>query len=75
MSAAQFQTTQLPNYIILILYIITGSLGNLGAIDILAPQWIYLGENQSNANMRFERTIVKKNLSFHHFESFILSLL
>jgi O-antigen ligase len=43
MSVAQFQTTQLPNYIILILYIITGSLGNLGAIDILAPQWIYLG--------------------------------
>ena len=43
MSVAQFRTTQLPNYIILILYIITGSLGNLGAIDILAPQWIYLG--------------------------------
>ena len=43
MSATQFRTTQLPNYIILILYIITGSLGNLGAIDILAPQWIYLG--------------------------------
>ena len=27
----------------LILYIITGSLSNFGAIDILAPQWIYLG--------------------------------
>ena len=43
MSTTQFQTNQLPNYIILILYIVTGSIGNLGAIDILAPQWIYLG--------------------------------
>ena len=43
MSTTQFRAAQLPNYIILILYIITGSLGNLGAIDILAPQWIYLG--------------------------------
>ncbi len=34
---------KLPNYILLILYIITGSLGNNGAIDILAPQWVYLG--------------------------------
>ena len=34
---------QFPNYIFLILYIITGSLSNFGAIDILAPQWIYLG--------------------------------
>ena len=33
----------LPYYILLILYIITGSLGNNGAIDILAPQWVYLG--------------------------------
>ena len=33
----------LPNYILLILYVITGSLGNNGAIDILAPQWVYLG--------------------------------
>ncbi len=31
------------NYVLVILYIITGSLPNLGAIDILAPQWIYLG--------------------------------
>jgi len=31
------------NYIFIILYIITGSLPNFGAIDILAPQWIYLG--------------------------------
>ena len=29
--------------IFLILYLITGSLSNFGAIDILAPQWIYLG--------------------------------
>ena len=43
MSATQFRIVQLPTFIILILYIITGSLGNLGAIDILAPQWIYLG--------------------------------
>ena len=34
---------KLPNYILLVLYIITGSLTNLKAIDILAPQWIYLG--------------------------------
>ena len=33
----------LPNYILLVLYIITGSLTNFNAIDILAPQWIYLG--------------------------------
>jgi len=33
----------LPNYILLILYIITGSITNNGAIDILAPQWVYLG--------------------------------
>lgn len=33
----------LPKYFLLILYIITGSLSNFGAIDILAPQWIYLG--------------------------------
>jgi len=31
------------NYVLIILYIITGSLPNFGAIDILAPQWIYLG--------------------------------
>ena len=30
-------------YILLALYIITGTLSNFGAIDILAPQWIYLG--------------------------------
>jgi len=43
MSTSQFRAKQAPNFIILILYIITGSLGNMGAIDILAPQWIYLG--------------------------------
>ena len=32
-----------PNYILIILYLITGSLSNFGAIDILAPQWLYLG--------------------------------
>ena len=29
-------------YILLILYILTGTLSNFGAIDILAPQWVYL---------------------------------
>lgn len=34
---------QIPyNKILVVLYIITGSLSNFGAIDILAPQWIYL---------------------------------
>ena len=32
---------QIANYVFLILYIITGSLSNFGAIDILAPQWIF----------------------------------
>jgi hypothetical protein len=36
MSTTQFQAKQAPNFIILILYIITGSFGNMGAIDILA---------------------------------------
>ena len=30
-------------YILIILYILTGSIPALGAIDILAPQWIFLG--------------------------------
>ena len=34
---------QIVNYLFVILYLITGSLSNFGAIDILAPQWIYLG--------------------------------
>ena len=36
-------SNSLFNYILIILYIITGSIPNIGAIDILAPQWIYLG--------------------------------
>ena len=34
---------QIVNYLFVILYIVTGSLSNYGAIDILAPQWIYFG--------------------------------
>jgi len=34
---------EIPKYVLIILYIITGSLPNFSAIDILAPQWIYLG--------------------------------
>ncbi|MDG2397227.1 MAG: O-antigen ligase family protein [Flavobacteriaceae bacterium] len=30
-------------YILLVLYILTGSIKALGAIDILAPQWVYFG--------------------------------
>jgi O-antigen ligase len=37
------KSEDLPKHFLLILYIITGSLSNFGAIDILAPQWIYLG--------------------------------
>ena len=43
MQGLQADNKQFPNYIFLILYLITGSLSNFGAIDILAPQWIYLG--------------------------------
>ena len=43
MSTQKIASTDLPKYFLLILYIITGSLSNFGAIDILAPQWIYLG--------------------------------
>ena len=43
MSTLQLSTDDLPKYILLVLYIITGTLSNFGAIDILAPQWIYLG--------------------------------
>jgi O-antigen ligase len=43
MSTSQFKVDHLPNYILLILYIVTGSLSNFDAIDILAPQWIYFG--------------------------------
>ena len=43
MSTLKLESNDLPKYFLLILYIITGSLSNFGAIDILAPQWIYLG--------------------------------
>ncbi len=43
MQVIQTGYKQITNYLFLILYIITGSLSNFGAIDILAPQWIYLG--------------------------------
>ncbi len=43
MSNINFQSRDVPKYGLIILYIITGSLSNFGAIDILAPQWIYLG--------------------------------
>ena len=43
MSTLKLESIDLPKYFLLILYIITGSLSNFGAIDILAPQWIYLG--------------------------------
>ena len=43
MSNITFQSRDVPKYGLIILYIITGSLSNFGAIDILAPQWIYLG--------------------------------
>jgi O-antigen ligase len=33
----------LTSSILIILYIITGALPNLNAIDILAPQWVYMG--------------------------------
>ena len=36
-------SSEVPKYILILLYIVTGSLTNFGAIDILAPQWIYLG--------------------------------
>ena len=43
MSTIKFESKDLIKYLLLILYIFTGSLSNFGAIDILAPQWIYLG--------------------------------
>ncbi len=42
MSKTSIDLIDLPKYLLIILYIITGSLSNFGAIDILAPQWIYL---------------------------------
>lgn len=43
MSNISISTSHLPSYLLVILYILTGTLSNFGAIDILAPQWIYLG--------------------------------
>ena len=37
------KSTDIPKYVLVILYLLTGSLPNFGAIDILAPQWIYFG--------------------------------
>jgi O-antigen ligase len=36
-------SVNLTSSILIVLYIITGALPNLNAIDILAPQWVYLG--------------------------------
>ena len=33
----------LTSSILIVLYILTGTLPNFNAIDILAPQWVYLG--------------------------------
>ena len=43
MASKQQLSDTLINYVLLSLYIITGTLPNFTAIDILAPQWIYLG--------------------------------
>ena len=43
MGEFNYYNNHIPKYVLLVLYMITGSLGNFGAIDILAPQWIYLG--------------------------------
>lgn len=42
MSIEKIDSKYIPKYVLLTLYIFTGSLSNFGAIDILAPQWIYL---------------------------------
>ena len=43
MNTTTSPTSNVIKYALLALYIITGTLSNYGAIDILAPQWIYLG--------------------------------
>ena len=43
MSTISISTTHLPKYLLLVFYILTGTLSNFDAIDILAPQWIFLG--------------------------------
>ena len=40
---SQLKYSSLPSYILIILYILTGSIPALGSIDILAPQWVYFG--------------------------------
>ncbi|MGB2475915.1 MAG: O-antigen ligase family protein [Flavobacteriaceae bacterium] len=42
MNTHTLSSEHLPKYLLLVLYIVTGTLSNFGAIDILAPQWIYL---------------------------------
>ena len=43
MKATSINSNDLIKYLLLILYSLTGTLSNFGAIDILAPQWIFLG--------------------------------
>ncbi len=42
MSSTKSLNETFINYVLLALYIVTGTLPNFDAIDILAPQWIYL---------------------------------
>ena len=42
MASFTLDSNNIPKYLLLLLYLITGTLSNFGAIDILAPQWIYL---------------------------------
>lgn len=43
MNTQNLSSEYFPKYLLLIFYIMTGTLSNFGAIDILAPQWVYLG--------------------------------
>ena len=43
MSKSITQSSDIAKYILVVLYLLTGSLPNFGAIDILAPQWVYFG--------------------------------
>ena len=42
MSSSKSLSHTFFNYVLLALYIVTGTLSNFDAIDILAPQWLYL---------------------------------
>ena len=42
MSSSKSLSDTFFNYVLLALYILTGTLSNFDAIDILAPQWLYL---------------------------------